>query len=91
MDYRALRSQFGVVLQESFLFVGSVRQNIVFCNPDLAFHKVIEAAALQDSSRHRPHADGLRNEDRAKLSGGQRQRLSLARAMGGRAAHRAAR
>jgi ABC-type bacteriocin/lantibiotic exporter with double-glycine peptidase domain len=87
MDYRARRSQFGVIPQESFLFAGSVRQNIAFRNPGLAFDKVIEAAALagihHDIVRMPTGSETRIAEGGAGLSGGQRQRLSLARAMAG--------
>jgi ATP-binding cassette, subfamily B, bacterial len=87
MNYRALRGQFGVVLQESFLFAGSVRQNIAFCNPSLPFDKVIEAAKLagihEDIARMPMGYETRIAEGGAGLSGGQRQRLSLARAVAG--------
>jgi ABC-type bacteriocin/lantibiotic exporter with double-glycine peptidase domain len=46
LNYRTLRSQFGTVLQESFLFSGSIRQNIAFNDPSLSLDQVIEAARL---------------------------------------------
>lgn len=87
LNLRALRSQFGVVLQESFLFAGSVRQNIAFCNPGLAFEKVVDAArlaAVHEDIIQMPMGYETRIvEGGAGLSGGQRQRLSLARAVAG--------
>lgn len=46
LNYRTLRDQLGVVLQEPFLFRGSIRQNIAFNDPGLSFNEVVEAARL---------------------------------------------
>jgi ABC-type bacteriocin/lantibiotic exporter with double-glycine peptidase domain len=85
LNYRAVRSQFGVVLQEPFLFSGSIRQNIAFSNPDLALEQVIEAArlaAIHEDIIRMPMGYETRLAERGSgLSGGQRQRLSLARAL----------
>ncbi|MGH9836127.1 MAG: peptidase domain-containing ABC transporter [Blastocatellia bacterium] len=84
-DYRTVRSQFGVVLQESFLFSGSIRQNIAFNDPDLTLEQVMEAARLahiHDDIEQMPMGyDTFLAEGGMSLSGGQRQRLSLARAL----------
>lgn len=85
LDHRTLRSQFGVVLQESFLFSGAIRQNIAFNDPDLPFEQVAEAArlaAIDDEIARMPMGyETLVTEGGGGLSGGQRQRLSLARAI----------
>ncbi len=85
LNYRALRSQVGVVLQEPFLFSGSIRQNIAFGNPDLGMAKIVEAArlaAIHDEIAAMPMGYETRiAEGGSGLSGGQRQRLSLARAL----------
>jgi HlyB family type I secretion system ABC transporter len=85
LNYRSLRRQFGVVLQEPFLFSSSVRQNIAFGDPDLPFERVIEAArlaALHDEIEQMPMGyETLVAEGGSALSGGQRQRLALARAL----------
>jgi ABC-type bacteriocin/lantibiotic exporter with double-glycine peptidase domain len=85
LNYRALRSQLGVVLQEPFLFSGSIRQNIGFGNPDLGMAKIVEAArlaAIHDEIAVMPMGYETRiAEGGSGLSGGQRQRLSLARAL----------
>jgi ATP-binding cassette subfamily B protein len=85
MNYRALRSQFGVVLQESFLFNGSIRQNIAFNNPAISLEEVIEAArtaGIHDEIMGMPMGyETIVAERGAALSGGQRQRLSIARAL----------
>jgi ABC-type bacteriocin/lantibiotic exporter with double-glycine peptidase domain len=90
LDYRTVRSQFGAVLQESFLFSGSIRQNIAFNDPGLSLEQVIEAARLahiHDDIELMPMSyDTFLAEGGVSLSGGQRQRLSLARAL----AHRPA-
>jgi ABC-type bacteriocin/lantibiotic exporter with double-glycine peptidase domain len=84
-DYRTVRSQFGVVLQESFLFSGSIRQNIAFNDPDLTLEQVMEAARLahiHDDIEQMPMGyDTFLAEGGMSLSGGQRQRLSIARAL----------
>ncbi|HEY5176348.1 MAG TPA: peptidase domain-containing ABC transporter [Terriglobales bacterium] len=85
LNYRGLRSQFGVVLQEPFLFSGSIRQNIAFGNPDLGLAQVVEAArmaAIHEDIAAMPMGYETKiAEGGSGLSGGQRQRLSLARAL----------
>jgi len=85
LNYRALRSQLGVVLQESFLFSGSIRQNIAFNDPSLSLTDVIEAArlaAIHDEVVHMPMGYETEvAEGGSGLSGGQRQRLAIARAV----------
>lgn len=84
-DARALRRQFGVVMQESFLFSGSVRQNIGLHTPDLPLSRVQEAARLaviDEEIEAMPMAyETHLAEDASTVSGGQRQRLALARAL----------
>jgi ABC-type bacteriocin/lantibiotic exporter with double-glycine peptidase domain len=85
LNYRAIRSQFGVVLQEPFLFSGSLRQNIGFGQPDMGFDAVLGAAQMAeigDEIEQMPMAYETRiAEGGTGLSGGQRQRVSLARAL----------
>jgi ABC-type bacteriocin/lantibiotic exporter with double-glycine peptidase domain len=85
MNFRSLRSQFGVVLQEPFLFSGSIRHNIAFHNPGLGLNEVIRAARLAEIHEEiasMPVGYETRiAEGGYGLSGGQRQRLSLARAI----------
>ena len=85
MNCRALRRQFGVVLQDSLLFSGSVRQNISFSDPSLSLDAVKEAARLaviDDEIEKMPMGyETLVSEGNGGLAGGQRQRLSLARAL----------
>ncbi|MGB0387232.1 MAG: peptidase domain-containing ABC transporter [Ardenticatenaceae bacterium] len=85
LSYRVLRSQLGVVLQESFLFSGSIRQNITFSDPGLSLKEVKKAAKSaaihKDIKRMPMKYETLVAEGGSGLSGGQRQRLSLARAL----------
>ncbi|MEW5804552.1 MAG: peptidase domain-containing ABC transporter [bacterium] len=85
LNYRDLRNQFGVVLQEPFLFSDSIRRNIAFNNPGLSFEQVTEAAqlaAIHDEIMQMPmHYETKIAEGGSGLSGGQRQRLSIARAL----------
>jgi ATP-binding cassette subfamily B protein len=84
-DLRDLRRQFGVVLQESFLFSGTVRQNISFNDPSMPLDRVIESARLaaihEEIIRMPMGYETLISEGGSALSGGQRQRLSIARAV----------
>ena len=90
LDPRGLRRQFGVVLQDPFVFSGSIRQNISFDDPALSLQDVIEAARLavvHDDIEVMPMGYETRvAEGGTALSGGQVQRLSIARAL----AHRPA-
>ncbi|MGB0384361.1 MAG: peptidase domain-containing ABC transporter [Ardenticatenaceae bacterium] len=85
LNYRSLRSQFGAVLQESFLFSGSIRENIAFNAPDASYEQIVEAAqqaAIHDDIMQMPmQYETLVAEGGSALSGGQRQRLSIARAL----------
>jgi ABC-type bacteriocin/lantibiotic exporter with double-glycine peptidase domain len=85
IDLHHLRKQFGAVLQESFIFHGSIRQNIAFTQPDLPFDMIVEAAkiaAIHDEIEKMPMGyETLISEGGIGLSGGQRQRLSIARAI----------
>ena len=88
LDLAGLRSQIGSVLQESYLFSGSVRSNIAFNDPDLPLDRVAEAArlaAVDDVVDAMPmgYETPIQEGGRA-LSGGERQRLSIARAVAGR-------
>jgi ABC-type bacteriocin/lantibiotic exporter with double-glycine peptidase domain len=87
LDRRALRSHFGVVLQEPFAFGDSIRRNIAGNNPDLPLDKVIAAARvaeIHDDIAAMPMGYETRLGDGGGgLSGGQRQRLAIARAVAG--------
>ncbi|MFM9437540.1 ATP-binding cassette, subfamily B, bacterial HlyB/CyaB [Janthinobacterium sp. CG_23.3] len=80
-----LRRQIGVVLQENFLFRGTVRENLTVTKPDASFEEIVEAAAAAGADEfieRLPHGyDTLLEENAANLSGGQKQRLSIARSL----------
>ena len=84
-DLMHLRTNVGVVLQRSFLFKGTVRENIAIARPEAGLEDIIEAARLSGSDafiEQLPQSyDTLIEEDGANLSGGQKQRLALARAL----------
>jgi len=79
------RSQLGVVLQDDFLFEGTIRENIIFPRPDASEARVndaVRAAHVDEfSSRFEKGLDTLIGERGVKLSGGQRQRIAIARAI----------
>lgn len=80
-----LRRQIGVVLQENFLFRGTVRENISATKPDASFEEIVEAAAAAGADefieRMPQGYDTLLEENASNLSGGQKQRLSIARSL----------
>ncbi|MCU0565846.1 MAG: type I secretion system permease/ATPase [Oculatellaceae cyanobacterium Prado106] len=82
-DLSSLRPQISVVLQEDFLFNGSVLENITMGNPDVTAEAVVEAARMavaHDFVCDLQHGyDTNVGERGTSLSGGQRQRLTLAR------------
>ncbi|MBD2464588.1 type I secretion system permease/ATPase [Oscillatoria sp. FACHB-1407] len=82
-DLASLRPQIAVVLQEDFLFNGSILENITLGNPEVTAEQVVEAARLavaHDFICDLPHGyDTNVGERGTALSGGQRQRITLAR------------
>ncbi len=85
LDLNHLRRSVGVVLQDNFLFRGTVRENIAAAKPDASFEQVVAAAHLAGAVEfieQLPRGyDTLIEEGAENLSGGQRQRLSIARAL----------
>lgn len=85
LDLRYLRRNLGVVLQDNFLFRGSVRDNIIAGRPGLTMEDVVRAARLAGAEefieRLPKSYDTFVEEGSANLSGGQRQRLAIARAL----------
>ncbi len=85
IDLAYLRRQIGVVLQENFLFRGTVRENISMAKQDASFEEIVaasEAAGADEFIERLPQGyDTLLEENAANLSGGQKQRLSIARAL----------
>lgn len=81
----SLRKQISIVLQDVFLFHGTVRQNILFGRPDASeedLQAAAKAANAQEFIDRLPEGyDTLIGERGVKLSGGQKQRLSIARAL----------
>ncbi len=81
----SLRQQISIVLQDVFLFHGTVRENILFGRPDATDAELIEAARIANAhefiERLPDGYDTLIGERGVKLSGGQKQRLAIARAV----------
>jgi ATP-binding cassette subfamily B protein len=84
-DPEALRKRIGVVLQQTTLFGGTVRENIAYGRPDASLDEVIaaaKAAQAHDFIVAMPGGyDSLVEERGANLSGGQKQRIAIARAL----------
>jgi ATP-binding cassette subfamily B protein len=90
MDYRDItlqdmRQQIGIVLQEPFLFNGTIAENIAYGKPGASFEEIVEAAKAANAHNFilsKPDGyDTIAGERGAKLSGGERQRVSIARAI----------
>jgi ABC-type multidrug transport system fused ATPase/permease subunit len=79
------REQLGVVLQETFLFDGTIRENVLFSRPNATEEQLMNAcriARVDEFAERFPEGyDTIVGERGVKLSGGQRQRLSIARAI----------
>ena len=80
-----LRRQISIVLQDVFLFHGTVRENLIFGNPDASEDEMMTAAVTANAHefiQQLPNGyDTLIGERGIKLSGGQKQRISIARAI----------
>lgn len=80
-----LHQSVSMVLQDVFLFHGTIRENILFGKPNATEEEMIRAAEIANASEfidHMPNGyDTLIGERGVKLSGGQKQRLSIARAV----------
>ena len=85
VDLSSFRRNLGVVLQDEFLFEGTIRENIMFPRPNATEDEVLKAvkAAYVDefTDRFEKGLDTLIGERGVKLSGGQRQRIAIARAV----------
>ena len=85
LDLGAYRTQLGVVLQETFLFDGTIRENVAFARPDASDAQILDAcriARVDEFAERCAHGyDTLVGERGVRLSGGQRQRVSIARAL----------
>ena len=81
----SFRPQLGVVLQETFLFDGTIRENILFSRPGATEEQFLKACQIarvdEFAERFEEKYETIVGERGVKLSGGQRQRLSIARAI----------
>jgi subfamily B ATP-binding cassette protein MsbA len=79
------RSRLGVVLQDDFLYEGTIRENILFSNPEATEEELLSAVSAahvhEFTDRFDDGLDTLIGERGVKLSGGQRQRVAIARAI----------
>jgi len=79
------RTQLGVVLQESFLFDGTIRENVAFSRPEASEEEILAACRIarvdEFAETFEKKYDTVVGERGVKLSGGQRQRVSIARAI----------
>jgi subfamily B ATP-binding cassette protein MsbA len=82
---RSYRTQLGVVLQDTFLFDGSIRENVAFARPDASEQEILEAcriARVDEFAENFPDKyETVVGERGVRLSGGQKQRVSIARAI----------
>ena len=85
VDLKSFRSQLGVVLQDDFLYEGTIRENILFPRPKASEEDLLEAVegayVNEFTDRFENGLDTVIGERGVKLSGGQRQRISIARAL----------
>ena len=85
IDLKSYRKHLGVVLQDDFLFEGTIRDNILFPRPNATEEQLIEAVegayVNEFTDRFDDGLDTLIGERGVKLSGGQKQRISIARAL----------
>jgi ABC-type multidrug transport system fused ATPase/permease subunit len=79
------RTQLGVVLQDTFLFDGTIRENVGFARPAATEEQILEACRIarvsEFAEKFEKKYDTIVGERGVKLSGGQRQRVSIARAI----------
>jgi ABC-type multidrug transport system fused ATPase/permease subunit len=79
------RTQLGMVLQDSFLFDGTIRENVSFSKPDATEEEILRACQIarvdEFAEKFELKYDTIIGERGVKLSGGQRQRVSIARAI----------
>jgi subfamily B ATP-binding cassette protein MsbA len=85
MRLDSFRTRLGVVLQESFLFDGTIRENVAFSRPDASEEESMHACRIarvdEFAETFADKYDTVVGERGVKLSGGQRQRISIARAI----------
>lgn len=85
VNLNSFRSRLGVVLQDDFLYEGTIRENILFPRPNATEEELLEAVegayVNEFTDRFDDGLDTVIGERGVKLSGGQRQRISIARAL----------
>ena len=85
LDIQHLRQNIGVVLQDNFLFRGTVRDNIAMSKPNASFQEIVYASRMAGAAEfveQMPQSyDTMLEENGSNLSGGQKQRLAIARAL----------
>lgn len=85
LSFETLRKNIGIVSQETYLFMGSIADNIRYAKPDASMEEVIEAAkaahAHEFIMKHLEGYDTIIGSGGINLSGGEKQRLSIARAI----------
>src|ERR1051326_8995787 len=81
----SFRTQLGVVLQDTFLFDGTIQENVAFARPEATQEQILEACRIARVDEFAEHFEKknetIVGERGVKLSGGQRQRVSIARAI----------
>jgi len=82
---RSYRTQLGVVLQDTFLFDGTIRENVAFARPDASEQEILDACRIarvdEFAENFESKYDTVVGERGVRLSGGQKQRVSIARAI----------
>jgi ATP-binding cassette subfamily B protein len=85
IDFEDLRNQIGFVTQDTQLFSGTIKENLIFVNPNATEEEVMDvltkASCQQMLARAEKGLDTMIGEGGLKLSGGEKQRLSIARAL----------
>lgn len=85
LQLSSFRTQLGVVLQDTFLFAGSIRENVAFGRPGASQEEILEACRIgrvdEFAEEFEKGYDTIVGERGVRLSGGQRQRVSIARAV----------
>ena len=85
LDLDFLRAQVGVVSQETYLFNGTIRDNLLYARPDATdadMEEALKKANIWDFVQHQPNGlDAMVGNRGLKLSGGEKQRLSIARVL----------